>query len=431
MTGTSYNTRAKTKRGHSTGGTSNFVASLDIGYVYDTNNVLISRTTTAYVDGVAQTPVTTHFIVDAQGNMTLAFTGSTLTDRYLYGPGSGELSRTALDQILADEQLSTGNTYFAATDNQGTVRDLLEYDSETSTTSVESHLAYTPFGDLDRPDSTGLDVATVNFLFGYIGTWTDPATGLQYHSDPATGIAGRWLDPVAQRWLSPDPTGLLFGPNPYEDVNNSPTNGIDPSGLCDGDNPGGMNPGSVLPSAPGNTLTAAYLEYLRLSTQKQAAAREEFIRNGGDIRASASGYWSHVGQTAKGFFWSGPIGVVEGLGHSALHPIDTSVALAHAVIHPINTAHAIGHSLEQMSQTSEGAGRTRVQRRHNYIDRRGTGRDGGRAAGGGGRGGQRGRSGAHRGGGLERRPRHRSGQRGASLRVGRRGQRGAGGSGRG
>ena len=96
----------------------------------------------------------------------------------------GQLRRTALDQILADKQLSTGNTYFAATDNQGTVRDLLEYDSETSTTSVESHLAYTPFGDLDRPDSTGLDVATVNFLFGYIGAWTDPATGLQYHQRP-------------------------------------------------------------------------------------------------------------------------------------------------------------------------------------------------------------------------------------------------------
>ena len=198
--------------------------------------------------------------------MTLVFTASTLTDRYLYGP--------AVDQILADEQLSTGNTYFAATDNQGTVRDLLEYDSETSTTSVESDLAYTPFGDLDRPDSTGLEVATVNFLFGYIGAWTDPATGLQYHSDPATGIAVRWLDPLTQRWLTQDPTGLLFGGNPYEDVNNSPTNGIDQSGLCDGDNPNGMNPGSPLLAVPSGTVIDVRAENLRLAAVMKLANRE-------------------------------------------------------------------------------------------------------------------------------------------------------------
>ena len=74
----------------------------------------------------------------------------------------------------------------------------------------------------------------------------------------------RWYDPTERRWISQDPTGLPFGGNPYEDVNNSPTNGIDPSGLvkCKTDLPAGTKPGSVLPSAPGNTLTATYLEYL-------------------------------------------------------------------------------------------------------------------------------------------------------------------------
>ena len=95
------------------------------------------------------------------------------------------MSGPAIDQIIADDQLTGGeHTWWVAADQQGTVKDLLSYDSGTGTTSVASHLAYSPFGNLDTADSTGLDVATVDYLFGYTGTWTDPDTGLQWHNDP-------------------------------------------------------------------------------------------------------------------------------------------------------------------------------------------------------------------------------------------------------
>ena len=199
-----------------------FHESLDIAYAYDTSNNLNSRTTTAYTDGVPGSPNTTHFVIDASGNTTLAFVGSTLTDRYLSGP--------ALDQVLADEQLSTDNTYWTAADNQDTIRDLLEYDSEAGTT-VAAHLTCIPSGDLDRPDSTRLDIATVDFLFGYTGTWTDPATGLQYHSDPAIGIARRWFDAVAQRSDQSRPRLCHLRPESVRIFGNDPSNWNDLSGI--------------------------------------------------------------------------------------------------------------------------------------------------------------------------------------------------------
>ena len=194
-----------------------------VGYTYDMYGDLIGRSVTTYT-GDSSSTTSAQFVYDNNGNMSLAFVGGTLADRYLQGP--------AIDQILADQQISTGNTWWAATDDQGTVKDLLQYDTGTDTTSVASHLAYSPFGDLDTTDSSGLDIATVDFLFGDSGAWTDPITGLQWHNDPSSGSFGRWYDPETQQWIGQDPTGLTFGPNPYEDVDNSPTNLIDPSGLA-------------------------------------------------------------------------------------------------------------------------------------------------------------------------------------------------------
>ncbi len=71
---------------------------------------------------------------------------------------------------------------------------MFSYGSGTETTTVASHLAYSPFGQLDTADSTGhLDVATVDYLFGYTGTWTDPITGLQWHNEALRRPPiGRW-----------------------------------------------------------------------------------------------------------------------------------------------------------------------------------------------------------------------------------------------
>ncbi len=99
--------------------------------------------------------------------------------------------------------------------------------------------------------------AATDFIFSqYNGAFFDSATGLSYHNDPATGIAGRWYSADQQRWISQDPTDLTFGPNPYVPVENSPTNFTDPSGLCPWWVPTWMCPSSRLPTMPVGSYTA-------------------------------------------------------------------------------------------------------------------------------------------------------------------------------
>ena len=45
-------------------------------------------------------------------------------------------------------------------------------------------------------------------------------------------FGARWYNPAVGRWLTPDPAGIIDGPNLYVYLNNSPTNLLDPWGLC-------------------------------------------------------------------------------------------------------------------------------------------------------------------------------------------------------
>ncbi len=99
-----------------------------------------------------------------------------------------------------------------------------------------AHLAYDPFGQ-EVPEYSSFASGS-GFLFENTGKFFDQETGLEYHSDPRTGVPGRWYSPALERWMSADPTGLAAGPNPFEYANNSPMNFVDPSGLAsEGDVP--------------------------------------------------------------------------------------------------------------------------------------------------------------------------------------------------
>jgi RHS repeat-associated protein len=161
-------------------------------------------------------------------NMVISFDGSgNLTDRYLWGP--------AVDQVLADEHFdlsgtdelpsSIGGTLWSLDNNQNSVTDVIN-----NAGTLEEHIAYSPFG---AQTAQSTNPGSIVFAFGYTGTYTDTATTFQYHSEADTGVAGRWYDPASQEWISEDPTGVGFGPNPSEYCDNSPTNSTDPSGLVD------------------------------------------------------------------------------------------------------------------------------------------------------------------------------------------------------
>ncbi len=111
---------------------------------------------------------------------------------------------------------SVGTVYWSLANNQGSVTDVVN-----SSGTVENHTAYDPFGNV----ISGLSSASVDFLFGQYGEFADSATGQVFAQN-------RVYDPAIDRWDRPDPTGLLFGPNPYKYCDNDPTNYFDPSGLA-------------------------------------------------------------------------------------------------------------------------------------------------------------------------------------------------------
>ena len=122
------------------------------------------------------------------------------------------------DLIFASENGSTGTVNWKLTDAQGSVRDVAQFASGT-TTAVD-HVFYTDFGQATQTATEAADQTA----FTYNGTWLDPVTKLN-HMDT------RWYDAVDAVMASQDRIGLLGGTNTERFVGNSPTNFTDPSGM--------------------------------------------------------------------------------------------------------------------------------------------------------------------------------------------------------
>jgi len=153
----------------------------------------------------------------AGDSMILRFDGAgEITNRYLHGP--------AVDQILADEQVTSastaGNVLWPLTDHLATVRDVAEHDTVTGITTIANHIVYDSFGN--RISETN---AAVDTLFGYTGREWDSDIDLQHNR-------ARWYDPATGNWISKDPIGFAAGDaNLYRYVGNGPATKFDPSGL--------------------------------------------------------------------------------------------------------------------------------------------------------------------------------------------------------
>ena len=174
----------------------------------------IARRVDADGNGVFET--TQRFVYDGE-DLILAFSGTTnvLTNRYLYGP--------ATDEILADERITTGTAgtvTWSLGDNLGTIRDLVQYNAATGTTTVVNHIRYDTFGQIVGQTNTAFQP-----WFAYTGRELDPAVGLYFYR-------ARWYDPRAGRFLSEDPLGFAAGDvNLSRYVGNGPTLWVDPSGM--------------------------------------------------------------------------------------------------------------------------------------------------------------------------------------------------------
>jgi RHS repeat-associated protein len=176
-----------------------------IQYIYDVDNRRIAKIIDA--DGAgAEAPTTERYVYDGQ-NIILSFDDAgTQTRRYFYGTG--------VDQLLADEN-AQGQVLWTLTDNQGTVRDLID-----SAGAIQNHITYDSFGKI-----TSQTNSSITTIFGYTGREYDSETEQYYYR-------ARYYDQNVGKFISEDPLGFAAGdPNIYRYVGNSPTNFIDPLGL--------------------------------------------------------------------------------------------------------------------------------------------------------------------------------------------------------
>ena len=166
-----------------------------------------------------------------------------LAERLLVGPDLAGL----LDQVYADENVSTGAVTWLLADNLDSTRDAIDANG-----NVLGHYVFNSFGQLvSGPTSV------TQFLF--TGRWTDTNTGLQYNGN-------RWYDPSVGRWISEDPADLTYDTNASRYVGNQPTTFIDPTGLSgesgsaplvwpgSGDDLGQAGAGSTAAGAPQNPV---------------------------------------------------------------------------------------------------------------------------------------------------------------------------------
>jgi RHS repeat-associated protein len=188
-------------------------------YSYDALNQLISRREVV----AANATIDTYFVYD-QGQIVMQLDGgsgttSEVDNIYLWGPN--------VDQLMADDDLDTGQVRWALADHQGTIRDWAN-----SMGDIVEHIEYDGFGNIKSvvDGLTGspsqVNISHHDLLFAYTGRLVDQGIGLQNNLN-------RWYDAKVGRWISEDPIGFAAGDsNLYRYVGNSPTNATDPSGLA-------------------------------------------------------------------------------------------------------------------------------------------------------------------------------------------------------
>jgi len=196
-------------------------------YIYDHGNRWVRKTRNT--DGTGDIEESSVFVYDGN-QITLQFdkTGYTdaaaadLSHRYLYS--------TSIDQILADEQVSSlgtaGTIFWPLADHLGSVRDLLD-----SNSVVREHRYYNVFGKTTGEteyDSNGDllgGTGNIKHLLGFTGRPFDVDSFLNWHLN-------RWYDTFVAKWASEDPIGFVAGDlNLYRYVGNSPIGFVDPLGL--------------------------------------------------------------------------------------------------------------------------------------------------------------------------------------------------------
>jgi RHS repeat-associated protein len=297
--------------------------SCELDYAYDAFDMKVSRTTK---DSTGAITTNENYTNDGQNLALVLNSAGAVIERELYGP--------AVDQVFASEVVGSnayvsggftsttqaaGTTNWFFTDNQGSVRDVIQAtvvsggtsDAYVVATDVDN-INYDPFGNIIYQSAP-----TAQPRFGYNGTQYDAATGMNY-------MTRRWYDPVNGNWLSQDPIGFAGGQtNTSEFVGNSPTNYTDPSGEDWLDN------GANFFAGWGDTLTLGGTSAVRrgLGIDGGIQYNSGFYRGGQVVGAAnqialgfgAPGALGAAGTIARGY---GTVTTVWGVGTATTHIVN-------------------------------------------------------------------------------------------------------------
>jgi RHS repeat-associated protein len=117
--------------------------------------------------------------------------------------------------LLQEEQ---GETFTYVVDQVGTPKELIDASGRVAWSVA--HAAWGQVTETYREEGT----RAIESPFRLLGHYHDDETGLSY-------ARHRYFDPDTVRWLSPDPLGIVGGPNVFA-FDGAPTNDTDPFGLC-------------------------------------------------------------------------------------------------------------------------------------------------------------------------------------------------------
>jgi RHS repeat-associated protein len=184
-----------------------------VEYSYDVLGRWTSRTSHSSLDTNE-----VHFVCD--GNQVVADVdeNGSLLRSYVWGTG--------VDNLLSMTVYTNGttNTYYALTDQQGTVHALAD-----SVGQIVERYEYDAWGKvLGIYNGSGdeLSASALGNRYMWQGREYDVQTGLYY-------FRARWYSPILGRFISKDLIGISGGLNQYVFCSNNPANARDPMGLCE------------------------------------------------------------------------------------------------------------------------------------------------------------------------------------------------------
>jgi RHS repeat-associated protein len=131
---------------------------------------------------------------------------------------------TTIDNNAPPTSLPSALTRYQLSNHLGSA--MLELDGAAAIITYEQ---YYPYGSTSL--QSGRSTAEVSLKrYRYTGKERDGESGFYYHG-------ARYYAPWLGRWMSPDPAGLIDGPNRYSYARNNPIRLVDPDGSAAGDPP--------------------------------------------------------------------------------------------------------------------------------------------------------------------------------------------------